>query len=86
VVAGLIQPDFEDTAELDLLFQDGIVVLLEEREELVGMTPLGLVIVLDDERLARRGRGLRKSGATSGEHQEDQRYNKDAVHELSLFE
>jgi hypothetical protein len=41
------------------------MVFLEELEELVGMSPLGFVVILDDEGLAGFRRGL--SGERGGE-------------------
>ena len=53
MVARLVHPNFEHAAHLHLLLQQRVVVLLEQlREKLVGMAPLGLVIVFDDEGLA----------------------------------
>ena len=45
--------DLQDSAKLYLLLQQGIVVLLEERDEFVGISPFRLVVVLRDEWLVR---------------------------------
>src|ERR1700721_1361954 len=49
VVAGLIHPDFYDAAHFVFFFQQRIMIFLEELEEFVGVSPLGFVVVLDDE-------------------------------------
>src|SRR5262249_47796563 len=48
VIARRVGEHLEDAAHLDLFLQHGIVILLEEQDELVGVAPLGLVVVLDD--------------------------------------
>src|SRR4029077_11769035 len=59
MVTRLVHPDLEHPAHLHLLLQQRIVVLLEELQKLVGMSPLGLVIVFDHEGLAGFGCRLR---------------------------
>src|SRR5207249_12129363 len=49
-------------SQFHLTLQDRVVVLLEESDELVGVAPPGLVVVLHYERLARSGwRRLRRA-------------------------
>src|ERR1039458_646540 len=52
VIARLVHPDLEHAAHFHLLLEQRVVVLLEQLQKLVCMSPLGLVIVFDDERLA----------------------------------
>src|SRR4029077_4431542 len=62
VVAGDPGEDFEDAAEVDFLFQDGVMVLLEQGDKFFGVAPLGFVVVLDDVRLVGGVRLLRRVG------------------------
>src|SRR5260370_29895202 len=55
MVARLVHPDLEHAAHLHLLLQQRVVVLLEQLQKLVGMSPLRFVIVFDHERLTRFG-------------------------------
>ncbi len=41
--------DLQYSAKLHLFLQQGIVVLLEERDKFIGISPLRLVVVLRDE-------------------------------------
>ena len=73
VIAGLIHPNLCDPAHFHFFLQDGIVVLLEKLEKLVGIAPLGLVVVLHGERLVGRGgRGLRLQERRQGEYSKAQ--------------
>jgi hypothetical protein len=38
----------KDAAELHFFFQDGEMILFEEGEEFVGVSPFGFVVVVDD--------------------------------------
>src|SRR5713101_3282185 len=58
VVARLVHPDLEHAAHLHLLLQQRVVVLLEQLQKLVRISPLRLVIVFDHEGLAGFGCGL----------------------------
>src|SRR5450756_2476831 len=49
VIPRLLGLDLEESPRLDLFLQHGEVVLPEEPRELIGKTPLRLVVVLDDE-------------------------------------
>src|SRR5206468_9111389 len=40
----------ENSAKLDFLLQQRVMVLFEQRDEFIGMAPFGLVVVLDNER------------------------------------
>src|SRR5512135_134918 len=58
VVARLDRRDSEDAPGLDLLLQDGEVILLEQADELVSLTPASLVVVFGNEGLVLRLRLL----------------------------
>src|SRR6266478_4386458 len=58
VVARLVHPDLEHAAHFHLLLQQRVVVLLEQLQKLICISPLRLVIVFDHERLAGFGCGL----------------------------
>src|SRR2546430_1547815 len=46
VVARLIHPDFRDASELHFFLEHGVVILLEQPQKFVGVSPLGFVVVL----------------------------------------
>src|SRR5215469_519448 len=48
--AGLHRANFEDSTKLHFLFEKRVMIFLEQGDELVGVTPLGLVVVLRHER------------------------------------
>src|SRR5215472_9389348 len=80
VVAGLVHPDFQHPSHLDFFPQQRIVVLLEQSQELVRMSPPGLVVILDDERLIRSA-----TEVLGGEHgrRNEQHRERSTPHESS---
>ena len=55
MIARLVHPHLEHASHLHLFFQQRIMIFLEQSQEFIGISPLRLVVVLDDEGLARRG-------------------------------
>src|SRR5881296_149995 len=55
VEPGRLRRDGLDVPQLHLALQHGVMVLLEQAEELLGVAPAELIVVLDHERLGRAG-------------------------------
>src|SRR5215471_9255164 len=72
VIARLVHPDLQHASHFHLLFEQRIVVLFEELEELVGVAPLRFVIVLDYEGLA----GVGGLGWRKGRQNREPKQNK----------
>src|SRR6202140_4813981 len=72
VIARLIHPYFDHAPHLDFFLEQGIVVLLEQPQELIRMSPLGFVVVLDRIGLTRRGGGALRNAGDHTHHQHNE--------------